>query len=144
MTAVVITNAATYQENTIANFASGSFNTDTGTDYSNVFVPLGFKPRLVVLMNVTDGLTHTWVSGMTVPGAQYSVAAGDKTLLTSTGFTINGGGAVGDTAVSRVADPGLIVGSEHTNSQGGVVGNGFTIYSTMVVASKLFCWYALG
>jgi len=142
MTAVVLTHAATTQQNNVHNSAMGSFSTDAGTDYSDVFISLGFKPRKVVLRDVTDGKSWSWFQGMANPGAEYSVAAGDKTLLTSTGFTISGAGVVGGTAVALVDDPGLHSADAHTNAQGGVKGNGFTIYSTMIIASKLYVWEA--
>jgi len=148
MTAAVVTLGATSQENSVANFASGSFSTDAGTaaDY-NIYT--GFKPRYIRVINITDLLQYEWMVGLTNPGAL--LTTGSTGVITNSaveaaGITVLGAGAVGDSAVSRVADPGLIVSSpaEHTNSQGGVVGNGFTIDEDIMVASKSFLWFAMG
>jgi len=148
MTAAVVTLVATKQENSIANFASGSFSTDAGTaaDY-NIYT--GFKPRYVRVMNITDILMYEWYDGDANPSAFLttgSTGAVTHSATEAAGITVLGAGAVGDTAVSRVADPGLIVSSpaEHTNSQGGVIGNGFTLDEDIMVASKSFVWFAIG
>lgn len=148
MTAAVVTLNATTQENSIANFASGTFSTDAGSaaDYT---IYTGFKPRYVKVWNITDLLMYEWMEGLTNPGALETTgstgAVANKTVE-ALGITILGAGAVGGTAVSRAADPGLIVSSpaEHTNSQGGVAGNGFTIDEDIMVASKSFMWHAIG
>ena len=65
---VPVTLGATTQENSIANFASGSFSTDAGTpaDY-NIYT--GFKPRYIRVINITDLLQYEWMVGLTNPGA---------------------------------------------------------------------------
>jgi hypothetical protein len=149
MTAPVVTPVESQPQNfnSVAQFASGSFATDAGTpaDYT---IALGFKPRLVVVMNVTDTLRFEWMEGVANPGSISSVAAGDMTLnaTEASGITILGAGTAGGTAVAMVADPGLLPtpSKEITDVQGGTVGYGFTIDEAIMVASKTFSWYALG
>jgi len=148
MTAAVVTLGATTQENSVANFASGTFSTDAGVA-ADYIIALGFKPRYVRVVNITDLLAFEWMVGLTNPGALLTTGSTGAVTNNATeagGITVLGAGAVGDTAVSRVADPGLIVSTpaEHTNSQGGVVGNGFTLDEDIMVASKSFLWFAMG
>jgi len=147
MTAAVVTLGATTQENGIANFASGTFSTDAGTaaDYT---IYTGFKPRYIRVVNITDLLEYEWFVGLTNPGALLttgSTGAVTNSAVEAAGITVLGP-ATDDTsaAVAQVADKGLIVGGEHTNVQGGEVGNGFTIDEDIMVASKSFAWFAMG
>ena len=68
-------------------FAAGKVVFDataiTTTDY--VEIDLGFKPRKVFWNNVTAGITGLHYQGMADDSCQKSVAAGDKTLVITSG-----------------------------------------------------------
>jgi hypothetical protein len=92
--------------------------------------------------NLTDRISYEWLDGMTNPGALKTAAAGTRTLETTEGPTVNAAGS-GTAAVAQVSDPGLLVGGEHTNVQGGLQGNNVTIPATIMLASKSFAWEAV-
>jgi hypothetical protein len=78
---------------------------------------LGFDPRMIRLMNVTDSISYEWYAGMTNPGATKQLLAGTRSLQTTEGFT------VGTQALGTL----------------GVV----SIPATIILASKTFVWEAL-
>ena len=51
---------------------------------------LGFKPRYVVVDNVTDRTVLQWYEGMNSGHAAKTIAAGTRTLETSGGVTVSG------------------------------------------------------
>lgn len=58
---------------------------------------VGFLPRVVRLMNITDLLMDEWYDGMAADTALHTVSAGTRTLLGSGGITVGataGGGFV--------------------------------------------------
>lgn len=136
--AVTATKAANF--NNVANHASGKLDTDAAAAAAYT-IPLGFKPRVFRIHNLTDRISYEWLDGMTNPGALKTAAAGTRTLETTEGPTVNAAGS--GTAVAQVSDPGLLVGGEHTNAQGGLLGNNVTIPATIMLASKSFAWEAL-
>lgn len=71
---------------------------------------VGFLPRVVKLMNITDLLMDEWFDGMAADTALHTVAAGTRTLLGSGGITV-----------------------------GSVAGGGFvTLAAALIIASKTF------
>lgn len=98
--------------------STGKLDTD-GAAAAAVVVPLGFVPRYVRVVNLTDRIQYEWFEGMTNPGALKQVAAGTGTLETTEGPTI----------ISPALD-----GS----------GNSFSIPATIMLASKSFVWAAFG
>lgn len=96
------TDTATSQAMGIVNLATGSF-TGAGED---VEVTLGFKPRRVHLINMTDRIQHIWQEGMSATQTLNIAADGTATLNTSShitdhdgadefrGFTVAAGAAV--------------------------------------------------
>lgn len=51
---------------------------------------VGFKPRHVLVNNVTDSISFLWQEGMTSGHAQQTVAAGTRSLITTGGVTVSG------------------------------------------------------
>lgn len=74
------TDTATSQSMGVVNFATGSFTGD-GTATT---VTLGFKPRLVHLINVTDRIQQIWHEDMAATTTLNTVAAGTATADTGT------------------------------------------------------------
>ena len=74
------TDTATSQSMGVVNFATGSFTGD-GTATT---VTLGFKPRRVHLINMTDRIEQVWQEGMAATNTLNRDAAGAGTLNTGT------------------------------------------------------------
>lgn len=53
---------------------------------------LGFRPRYVLVNNLTDSIQFVWQEGMTSGHAQQTLAAGTRSAITTGGVTV-----VGDT-----------------------------------------------
>lgn len=51
---------------------------------------VGFRPRYVLVDNVTDRVSLVWYDGMTSTHAVKTIAAGTRTLETSGGVTVTG------------------------------------------------------
>lgn len=49
---------------------------------------LGFRPRYVIVNNVTDSIQFVWHEGMTSGHAQQTLAAGTRSLITTGGVTV--------------------------------------------------------
>lgn len=73
------TDTPTTQAQGIVNFASGSFTGD-GTVTT---ISLGFQPRHIELINVTDRISQTWVEGMAATTTLNTAADGVRTANTS-------------------------------------------------------------
>lgn len=73
----------------IANKAVGVVVTDGGAAAVTTF-SLGFAPRHIEFINLTDRIGYEWYEGMTSPGALKSAAAGTRTLETTEGITVSG------------------------------------------------------
>lgn len=79
---------ATTQDGGVSNLAVGSF-TGAGAD---VEVTLGFRPRYVRFINLTDRIEYEWVDGMAAGHTLKTVAAGTRTD-DSGGIIVPKGGA---------------------------------------------------
>lgn len=106
----------------IVNFASGYVVTDAGAAADTNF-QLGFKPRYVKWVNLTDRIIDEWWDGMAVDGSAglHTVAAGTITL-----------GGSGEIIV------GANIGKSSENP------SVFTIPAALIPASKSFAWVAFG
>lgn len=49
---------------------------------------VGFRPRYVLVNNVTDSIQFVWQEGMASGHAQLTVAAGTRSLITTGGVTV--------------------------------------------------------
>ncbi len=73
-----------------ANLATGRY-LDTGTVAAYVFT-LGFQPRYVKAVNLTDRNSMEWFEGMAAASQLHQVAAGTLTLVTTNGITVSASG----------------------------------------------------
>jgi len=67
--------------------AVGAF-LDTGTVKKSV-VKLGFLPRFVQLVDVTNRITYEWYEGMAADSAVKTIADGTRSLETTNGITVS-------------------------------------------------------
>lgn len=107
--------AATSQAHGVANFATGAF---TGGG-AVMEVTLGFRPRYVHLINVTDRIEQVWQEGMAATTTLNRAADGVGTANTSSLLVPKGGGAT-DTY------------------------RGFEIAAAAAVSAKEYVWSAWG
>lgn len=75
--------------NGVGNLAVGQIVTDSATAAA-VTITLGFKPRYVRFVNLTDRITDEWFEGMSAANSLHTVAAGTMTLETTNGITVSG------------------------------------------------------
>ena len=80
----------------IVNLAVLRITTDAAAAVATTF-QVGFLPRVVRLINVTDSIMDEWFDGMAADTAVHTLAAGTRSLLGSGGITVGataGGGFV--------------------------------------------------
>lgn len=75
--------------NGISNFAVGQVVTDSASAAAATFT-LGFIPRHIKFVNLTDRITDEWFEGMSAANSLHIVAAGTQTLETTNGITVSG------------------------------------------------------
>jgi hypothetical protein len=75
--------------NGVSNFAVGKVVTDGGAAAATTFT-LGFVPRKVKFVNLTDRITDEWFEGMTSASSLHAVAGGTLTLETTNGIAVAG------------------------------------------------------
>lgn len=109
------TDSPTSQNGSVTNIATGSFTGD-GTVTT---VSLGFKPRRVELINVTDRISQIWQEGMAATTTLNTDAAGARTANTSS------------LIVPRSPDAGDSY-------------RGFSIAAAAAVSAKVYVWIAFG
>lgn len=71
----------------VSNIATGHVTTDSGTAVDTTF-GLGFTPRKVVFINLTDRITDEWYEGMVSGASLHTIAAGTRTYVSTGGITI--------------------------------------------------------
>lgn len=76
-------------QNGISNLAVGKVTTDAGAAAATTFT-LGFAPRRVFFVNITDRISDLWLEGMAAASSLHVVAAGTQTLETTNGITVSG------------------------------------------------------
>lgn len=72
----------------VRNHSIGKASTDA-TAAADTSFTVGYIPRRVVFINLTDRITLTWYEGMAPDSALRTDAAGGTTLITSAGITAN-------------------------------------------------------
>jgi hypothetical protein len=97
----------------VVNVATGYVVSDSGTAAATVFT-LGFTPRVITFVNLTDRITYEWYAGMASGSALKTVAAGTRTLDASSDL--------------------VVTLSDRT----------FTVAAAAIPASKAFAWRAEG
>lgn len=75
--------------NGVTNLAVGKLVTDGGAAAA-LTISLGFTPRVVRFINLTDRITDDWLEGMAAASSLHTVAAGTMTLETTNGITVSG------------------------------------------------------
>lgn len=75
--------------NGVVNYAIWKVVTDGGAAAATTFT-LGFVPRKVRFVNLTDRITDEWFEGMSAANSLHTVAAGTITLETTNGITVSG------------------------------------------------------
>lgn len=70
-------------------FAVGKIVTDASAAAAAT-VTLGFVPRYVRFVNLTDRITDEWFEGMAAASSLHTVAAGTLTLEATNGITVSG------------------------------------------------------
>lgn len=84
----ITTNTQT-NSNGVVNYAIGKVVTDGGAAAAATF-SLGFTPRKVKFVNLTDRITDEWFEGMASASSLHAVAAGTLTLETTNGIAVSG------------------------------------------------------
>lgn len=122
------------------NTAVGMFK-DTGT-VKKTAIKLGFVPRYVKLIDLTNNDTYEWFEGMAADSAFKSVDAGDQSLVVSNGITVGSldTGAAGAWTVYDVTT-GSLTDTSHLNSANEVV-VGINLPAAVVVSSGQFAFIA--
>lgn len=135
----------------VPHFASGSFQ-DTGT-IKKTAIHLGWTPRYVRLINLTDRDQWEWFDGMAAGTTLKSVAAGANSLETSD-LAINVGeldtGTVDtwqlyDVTTYSVGVPGTAPAEDTDSSRLNTANEkvlGFSIPAAFLEASKQYAWQA--
>lgn len=70
----------------VRNNTIGQVVSDAGAAADTTFV-IGYRPRVVRFINLTDRSTLEWFEGMADDSALLTVAAGTRTLITTAGVT---------------------------------------------------------
>lgn len=73
--------------NGVTHFVVGKIVTDSAAASAQT-ISLGFTPRYVRLVNLTDRITDEWFEGMAQASSLHTVAAGTMTLETTNGITV--------------------------------------------------------
>jgi len=122
------------------NTAIGMFK-DTGT-VKKTAIKLGFTPRYVKLIDLTNNDTYEWFQGMAADSAFKSVDAGDQSLVTSNGISVGAlnTGAVNTWTVYDVTT-GSLTDTSHLNAVGEIV-EGFNVPAAVAVSSGQFAFVA--
>lgn len=73
----------------IANCAVGKIVTDAAAAAAAT-ITLGFKPRYIKFINLTDRIVDEWSEGMASASSLHAVAAGTLTLEATNGIAVDG------------------------------------------------------
>jgi hypothetical protein len=79
------------QAQSVAAVAHGYF-LDSAATPAALAPSIGFKPRYVQVVNLTDRITFEWYEGMAADSMIQTVAAGTRTLVTSAAITVSDAG----------------------------------------------------
>lgn len=83
--------------------ARGATGTFTG-DGTLTNVTLGYRPKMVTLVNVTDALKLEKIDGMAANATLQTVTAGTQTVTTTSAITINDSGFAVTAAIAADGD----------------------------------------
>jgi hypothetical protein len=85
-----ISTSAITQTNGVYNKYINYFATSSATAAANTFTGIGFTPRKVTLINLTDRISDVWYEGMASASSLHTVANGTNTLETTNGIAVSG------------------------------------------------------
>jgi hypothetical protein len=83
------TSSVQSNSNGVDNVAVGKAVTSSATAAAATFT-LGFAPRYIKFVNLTDRITDEWFEGMASASSLHTVAAGTLTLETTNGVAVSG------------------------------------------------------
>jgi len=86
---MALTSSTQTNTNGVINRAIGKIVTDAAAAAA-VTITLGFAPRRVLFVNLTDRITNEWFEGMDSASSLHAVAAGTLTLETTNGIAVSG------------------------------------------------------
>lgn len=86
---MAFTSSTQTNTNGVANYAVGKIVTDAAAAAAAT-ITLGFTPRRVKFVNLTDRITDEWYEGMASASSLHQVAAGTMTLETTNGIAVSG------------------------------------------------------
>jgi len=86
---MALTSSTQTNTNGVINRAIGKIVTDAAAAAA-VTITLGFAPRRVLFVNLTDRITNEWFEGMASASSLHAVAAGTLTLETTNGIAVSG------------------------------------------------------
>jgi len=86
---MALTSSTQTNTNGVINRAIGKIVTDAAAAAA-VTITLGFAPRRVLFVNLTDRITDEWFEGMASASSLHAVAAGTLTLETTNGIAVSG------------------------------------------------------
>jgi hypothetical protein len=75
----------------VSNVSVGSIVTDAGAA-ADTTITLGFNPRSVTFVNVTDRIQDVWYEGMPAFSSIHTIAAGTVTNETTNGISVGSNG----------------------------------------------------
>lgn len=128
---MAITRTDTPGNGRVHQIASGAFFDDAASPAVLTVSP-GFRPRYFRLENATDRIAFEWMEGMAATNSIKTVAAGTRTLDTTSAI-------VPDAGVAGTTTNGLV------NSPPGVAAGGdVVIAAANILQNKQYFWYALG
>ena len=99
MTDQVLTTNVMSETMGIANMAVGRAVSNADVAIAQTFT-VGFTPRYVKFVNLTDRITDEWYEGMAADSAIETAAAGSMTLETAGGITVGNGYFTVDSTLS--------------------------------------------
>lgn len=117
----------------VSNFLTFFLTTDA-TAAVKTYFHLGFLPRYVKFVNLTDRIIDEFCKGMANDKSLHTVAAGTVTYPASGGITLEDGTLV-STALSVVTPDGALALSP---ASGTFIVEGFSVPAALMVASKDF------
>lgn len=115
----------------LVHLASGSF-TDDAASPAAYSVDIGFRPRYICFEDVTDRIKFEWYEGMALTNTIKTVAAGTRTLDTSSAIVVPAG-----TSGGAFASTGL-----ENSPPGTQPGGTITFAAAVVLQNKLNTWRA--
>jgi len=86
---MALTSSTQTNSNGVLNHAIGKIVTDAASAAAAT-ITLGFTPRRVLFINLTDRITDEWFEGMASASSLHTVAAGTLTLETTNGVAVSG------------------------------------------------------